>query len=246
MKRLNALLLALALIALCLAPLAVSAETTTPEETTPPEETTTPEEDEDDGILDAIGNLAGDIASSIGDTILAPITNAISAIGDKLNGLGETVSGLANSIAERVKEKIVTPIVDGIKGIFVPSEDYLTDKVNALRDRFAFADSIIGTCTEIADIFKTFTGTPPKIEIDFGNAESKFGYDYGGQAYALDMTWYARYKGTVDTIVGAFIVGGFIWRLRHNLPNIIAGVGNGFSTVNGTIVRFDAKGGDKK
>lgn len=240
MKRVYALLLACLLIALCFVPLAVNAETSNEGVNAGVGET--PEE-EDDGILDAILDLADNIANAVRDTILTPITDAIGNVIEKINGLGQTVSGLANSIADKIKEKVVSPIVDGIKGVFVPSEDYLTDKVNTLRSKFSFADSIISTGSRIVDVFNSAAGTPPKIEIDFGNAESKYGYDYGGKAFALDMSWYARYKGTVDTIAGAFIVGAYVWRLRHNLPNIISGVGTGFSTVNETAVRIDQKRG---
>lgn len=141
-----------------------------------------------------------------------------------LESIADGIANLAKNIASAIGDAIVTPILDGIKAVFVPSEDYLTNKVNKLRARFSFADSIIGTAEEIFGVFEDYVSTPPKIEINLGDAESKFGYKYGGVALALDMSWYARYKGTVDAVVSAFMLGGFAWRIYHNLPSIISGM----------------------
>lgn len=70
---------------------------------------------------------------------------------------------------------------------------------------------------------------PPKVYINFKLAESK--YDYGGQTYCLDMSWYQRYKPVVDTFLSAWIWLCFMWRLFIKLPNIINGVAGDFETV---------------
>lgn len=70
---------------------------------------------------------------------------------------------------------------------------------------------------------------PPKVYINFKLAESK--YDYGGQAYCLDMSWYQRYKPTVDSWLSAWLWITFAWRVYVKLPNIINGVSGDFETV---------------
>ncbi len=163
----------------------------------------------------------------------------LKASADRLQNM-DTIVTIEQFLFHQLKDELK----DVLTFVFVPSEDYVTAKIDTLCEEFSFADSIIRTWDKIVDVFETSTGTPPKIEIDFGNAESKYGYDYGGKAFALDMSWYARYKGTVDTIAGAFIVGAYVWRLRHNLPNIISGVGSSVNTTNSvSVVPYDKKGG---
>lgn len=73
------------------------------------------------------------------------------------------------------------------------------------------------------DFFDTVAlGKPPKIEIHLDAAESQ--YDYGEVAYALDMTWYEKYKPTVDVLLSSMIWVFFVWRVFVHLPNIITGV----------------------
>ena len=89
---------------------------------------------------------------------------------------------------------------------------------------------------------------PPKVHIDLGYAESK--YDYGGETYCLDMSWYARYKPTCDTFLSGFMWLVFIWRLFTSLPNIINGVGSAYepyNTLNDSsgYVKWSLRGGKK-
>lgn len=137
----------------------------------------------------------------------------------------------------------------GIQKIFIPEEDYITNRWNAIRSRFSFADSISETVDIIFTFFKeTAFDEPPKIHIDLSYAESK--YDYGGETYCLDMSWYERYKPTVDAFLSAFMWACFIWRLYVALPNIINGVGVGgdvFNNLNSNAeyVKWSLKGGKK-
>jgi len=99
----------------------------------------------------------------------------------------------------------------------------LEEKINSIKEKFGFVENI-------KTIFNTVTnnlleGEPevPKIEINLGNSEGK--YDYGNTAYVLDMTWYLRYKPTVDLIIVAFAYIGFIFLVYKRLPDIISGAG---------------------
>lgn len=109
--------------------------------------------------------------------------------------------------------------------IFVPSEDYLTEKVDKIKERFAFANSVIDTANYFKEVF-SMTEEVPTITINFGNAESK--YNWGGSALCLDMSWYTRYKPTVDNILSAMMWTFFVWRIFVSLPSIINGVGGTF------------------
>ena len=79
---------------------------------------------------------------------------------------------------------------------------------------------------ETGDILNEFfqdvqSGEPPKIVIDLSLSESK--YNWGASGYALDMSWYARYKPEVDSLLSAMMWLFFIWRVFVALPGIIDG-----------------------
>ena len=55
------------------------------------------------------------------------------------------------------------------------------------------------------------------------NAESKYGYDYGGKEKMLDLSWYQKYKANVDTLISGFLWLGFLWLLFKRTAAIIQG-----------------------
>lgn len=113
-------------------------------------------------------------------------------------------------------------IIEGIKNIFVPREDFLTEKVETIKSHFGFYSSIVDTVEVFKDFFsQTFEGEPPKITVDLSDSESK--YNYGETAYVLDMTWYARFKPYGDKILSAIMLVFFAWRMFKALPSIISG-----------------------
>lgn len=144
-------------------------------------------------------------------------------------------------------------LTQGVKNalieIFIPSEDYITDRWNSIRDRFSFIDAI----TEYAQIIfrffaETTFNTPPTIKIDFGYAESK--YNWGGETFCLDMSWYARYKPIVDAFLSAWLWIVFIMKLYTKLPGIISGAPGDFEMVNKTYesrdyIKWSFRGGKR-
>ena len=148
-----------------------------------------------------------------------------------IRGIKNLTDGIVSSV-----ENLGTTIVNGIKDIFVPSEDFLSDKVDSIRSRFVLADSISDTAGVIIDFFNTVAqGEPPKIEIHLNTAEG--GIYFGDVAYALDMTWYERYKPSVDLVLSSMMWVFFVWRVFTRLPNIINGVGSDGSDKINTIMK---------
>lgn len=125
-----------------------------------------------------------------------------------LNGLWELLQRLADLI------------LNGIKSIFVPSEDYLTAKVNALRENFGFIDSVINTGEYIRDSISGSSG-PPEIYVDLTAADGDT--NWGEKVLLTDFSWYAPYKSNVDTVLSAALWAFFGWRVFMRLPGIISG-----------------------
>lgn len=63
----------------------------------------------------------------------------------------------------------------------------------------------------------------PSIAIDFGQAQSVYGYNYGGSMQVLDLSWYTQYKPTVDVILSGFLWILFLWGIFKHAPSIISG-----------------------
>lgn len=119
-------------------------------------------------------------------------------------------------------------LINGIRDIFVPSEDFLTEKVNAIRERFSIADFVI----TLADYFDKkinaigSVSVPPSLTVNFASSNSV--YDWGGEAVVLDLSWYEPYKPTVDSLLSGILWVVFAWRLIVAAPGIINGVPGSF------------------
>lgn len=175
-------------------------------------------------LKDKVGSLASSITSGVGSFISTygdKIGNWISTYGDKIfNGItsiGSTVSNLSSSI------------VNGVGGLFIPSPDFFTAKTDILVDKFAFVSSVVDTVDLFTDFLNDVgSGEVPKIQINLSLAESK--YNYGGSALALDMSWYSRYKPSVDSLLSSMMWLFFIWRMFCALPGIISGTSAMYSS----------------
>ena len=134
--------------------------------------------------------------------------------------VGTFLNNLLNPIKTAL-QNLGNMILDGLRDILVPKEDFLTSKVDALATEFAFAGSIVQTVKALVNGLSGVSTEPPVIYIDLGSQEGF--YDMGGKVPFIDLRWYERYKPTVDVLIGAFLWICFLWRLLIHLPGIIGG-----------------------
>lgn len=134
--------------------------------------------------------------------------------------VGTFIDGLVDAITAPF-EWLANTLLAGIQALFVPSEDFLSEKVDALRSEFGFADSIIGTFEMFGGSFFSVDTSPPIIYIDLSQSEGS--YYLGEEVVFLDLTWYEKYKPTVDILLSAFMWLCFFWRVGRKLPDIIRG-----------------------
>ena len=114
-------------------------------------------------------------------------------------------------------------VLEGIRSFFVPDEDFLEEKINIVKEKFLFIDSIKTSWESISSLVINGQEEVPIIEIDLSHAEGK--YNYGEKVRVLDMTWYSRYKPVVDAIIIAFSYIGFVFLVIKRLPEIVSGSG---------------------
>lgn len=187
------------------------------------------------GLKGLLGNLASSISdwfSRVIDEVKAlpnafagwfeaVITNIKAlplSIADAFAGLFEAVVTNIKALPIAIADAIAVPI----EAIFVPSEDFLTAKIEALRANYAFADSIIETGQAIGTALSVGDSGPPVIYMHLQDAEGDI--NWGGTVPALDMRWYERYKPTVDSLLSAMLWIFFAWRVFRKLPGIISGM----------------------
>ena len=135
------------------------------------------------------------------------------------------VSNILDAVSS-LPQAITAPIIDALDYIFVPREDFVSDKVSELRNEFAFADTLITGGQMIGDAFNGFDTSPPIIYIDLGATRGD--YDIGGKVPFIDLTWYEEYKPTVDMLLSSFLWVVFIWKLFQKAPGIISGMPGDF------------------
>lgn len=128
-----------------------------------------------------------------------------------LDGIGEFLAPFFNGLGKLFSR------------LFVPSSDYFKNKVDALRQKFCFWESVVSTVEVFLNFFEdTDFSKPPKITVNLSSTTSK--YDYGTSATFLDLGWYEPYKPSVDVLLSSIMWVVFVWNTFKNLPSIISGV----------------------
>ena len=170
-------------------------------------------------IIKGIEELPSKFESWIIDCKTA-IEELPSKFADWFNSIVEKLS----SIWETLKT-IPQLIIDGFRqllsDLFVPSPDYIPNKVNALHEKFPYLDTFNELGTSLKDFLIGLGVSPPIIYIDLGAARNS--YIWGGRQIFIDLTWYAEYKPTMDFIISAFLWLWFAFRLWQSLPGILQG-----------------------
>lgn len=172
-----------------------------------------------DTVIDSDGDLTNDIPIS---DVLDNLTSGWSTLWEWLQKLLDGILSIPSLIAELIGELL--------KSLFIPREAVVTEYVDALRARFAFADGIITAFTDV----KNSLANPDdslKLYIDFNAFQSKK-YNFGGLVCCLDFAFYKPYKPYGDAIVGAFLWLFCLWRIFKRLPEIISGSGISTDTAN--------------
>lgn len=143
------------------------------------------------------------------------------AIAEKIGAFFTTLWGWLQSIIDAIKA-LPTAIAEKIGALFKPDEALLTEITDNFKGKFGFFSTLkqFGS-----DLFGMTPETePPVIWVHLENAESKFGYNYGDKQKIFDMTWYQKYKASVDGLLSGFLWLGYLWLLFKRAPAILNGM----------------------
>lgn len=156
-----------------------------------------------------------------------------------LSNIWETVKGIPAAIAEKIGAFFTTlwgwlqNIIDAITALpaaiaekvgelFKPDEALVTEIVDAFKSKFGFLSTLNSFVNDLFSL--TPESDPPVIWVHLENAESRYGYSYGDKQKILDLSWYQKYKASVDGILSGFLWLGYLWLLFKRAPGILNGM----------------------
>lgn len=167
-------------------------------------------------IFEKIKELPGTLAN-----IWESIKGIPAAIAEKIGAFFTTLWGWLQSIIDAITA-LPAAIAEKIGALFKPDEALLTEITDTFKGKFGFFSTLkqFGS-----DLFGMTPETePPVIWVHLENAESKFGYNYGDKQKIFDMTWYQKYKASVDGLLSGFLWLGYLWLLFKRAPSILNGM----------------------
>ncbi len=167
-------------------------------------------------IFEKIKELPGTLAN-----IWESIKGIPAAIAEKIGAFFTTLWGWLQSIIDAIMA-LPAAIAEKIGALFKPDEALLTEITDTFKGKFGFFSTLkqFGS-----DLFGMTPETePPVIWVHLENAESKFGYNYGDKQKIFDMTWYQKYKASVDGLLSGFLWLGYLWLLFKRAPSILGGM----------------------
>lgn len=168
-------------------------------------------------IWAAITDLPSNITTSITDALTdfwTDVKTAVLSIPDVLADIWEWI------------QTIPQVLVDALATVFIPADGYLDAKVDTLLAKYTFLNGFKSDMGFLMNQIGHLGTTPPVIYIPLSSSETS--YSLGSDTIFLDLSWYEKYKPTVDSILSAFLWILFIFKLFLKLPGIVSGLPGDF------------------
>ena len=167
-------------------------------------------------IFEKIKELPGTLAN-----IWESIKGIPAAIAGKIGAFFTTLWGWLQNIIDAITA-LPAAIAEKIGALFKPDEALLTEITDTFKGKFGFFSTLKQFGSDLFGM--TPESEPPVIWVHLENAESKFGYNYGDKQKIFDMTWYQKYKASVDGLLSGFLWLGYLWLLFKRAPSILNGM----------------------
>ena len=184
-------------------------------------------------VLPDYSGQLGDIQDSIGD-----VQQGISEVKDSVDNVGTKLDGVQGTLTETKEEiiglpqKIATSITEGVKGLFIPSQEDLTE----IKDKYeTMLAEKLGFVWQAFDLLTTFVGDL-QTNLDSGEAyEFNFpgvSVPIGGEEYvfiaetpvSLENELMDVLRPVLGTIVSIICVSAFVNMAHDYVLAIISGV----------------------
>jgi hypothetical protein len=137
-------------------------------------------------------------------------------------------NGLLGSIISAIPG-VVESIINGIKNIFVPSEEFMEDfgdELDAIKARFEWSEEIKDIGSDFKDILQNQENASAPVVVlpRITNSKDNTVYTTGGEN-VLDLGEFETEVIIVRGILAVLLWVFFLWRLYCRLPDIIHGSG---------------------
>lgn len=186
-------------------------------------------------VIDYVKNLPREIGKILSQDglfgLLETVIDKISEIQGWIweNPLVQSVADIVSSVWDIGESLINIPVEVGkvfrtvFEELFVPSDGYLSGKLNEFGDTFPFIGSIRSIVFSLTRRIETFGSTPPEIPVPLSKT---FLGQYGVADCTMTFEWFHPYRGTVLLIETAFLYGMFAFRLYFGIKNMFSATSN--------------------
>lgn len=171
-----------------------------------------------------VGNWFSNLKESIGGALGEQLSNIRQGFENVKNNFVELLKQLAclwlevNTLPLRIQEKVK----DLFEYFFLPDEDLTNQRLDQIRQKFAFIDTLAGNGEAVINFLQNASGKKaPVITISLGSYKGSF--NYGSGSVVMDFSWYEPYKSMVDNILAGIIWAAWLWHMYKRIPDIIAG-----------------------
>lgn len=178
-----------------------------------------------------LGSSIGEGFANLRDKIAGALGEQLANIKQGFDNVKENFTNMLKKLAELWLEINALPlrIQDKIRELFeyffVPDEDLMNQRLDAVREKFAFIDSIAGYGEHILKFLQNASGAKaPVIKVNLKAYKGSYGWASGGEA-VIDFSWYADYKTLVDNLLAGIIWLNWLWHVYKRIPEIIHGQG---------------------
>lgn len=172
----------------------------------------------------SVGSWFSSLKESIGNALKEQLEHIKSGFENAKEGIKNMLLKLAelwleiNSLPQRIQEKVR----ELFEYFFIPDEEVTNQRLDQIRQKFAFIDTLAGNGEAIMDFLKNASGSKaPVITISLGSYAGSF--NYGSGSVVIDFSWYEPYKPMVDNIMAGIIWVVWLWHMYKRIPDIIAG-----------------------
>lgn len=161
------------------------------------------------------GDYDGDSAETsknILDNVKQILTNIANLPKNIANAIHNFFSDLLSGILTGLNN-LKDGIIQGLKDLFIPSDNAFTDIKDIVNEKFGFISQIKDLVSAFVNYSFAESDTPPEFNINYK----------GNEISIIDWSLYAPYRMTVHFIIIAISYLSFIMRLYKRLPGYIGG-----------------------
>lgn len=184
---------------------------------------------------DSVGSWFVNLGSSIGDGLTSVKDKITGALGEQLSNIKQGFENVKNNFIDLLTKlaelwleinmmplRIQEKVKELFEYFFLPDEDLANQRLDQIRQKFAFIDTLAGNGEAVINFLQNASGNKaPVITINLGSYKGSF--DYGSGSVVMDFSWYEPYKPMVDNIVAGIIWAVWLWHMYKRIPDIIAG-----------------------